>query len=328
MSDLRVAFYVRNAFQVSHLRPLFRAVHGAKWVVSKPQDAVKFGIGADPFEAARLFLRRKLETFDVVVSHAGPPRGRSLKRAKFFMVQYGYAKEPYNFGAWRASAQAICAYGPYAVDRFAPHAPAYAIGNPRMDDWISDGFVHIAKAVLPALNPDKPVVLYAPTWGDLSSLPQWSAAVSALAVSYTVLIKAHHNSLRDGQLDFTANQIDVHDVSGLDLMQCLAVTDVVISDYSGAIFDGILCEKPVVLLDVNGIEAQFGSKLDGSSIEMARRDELGVRVADVKDLATVVAGAVLAGTQVSDDLRDALFLRPASVGQAFEGLLHQLMREK
>lgn len=326
MTDLKVAFYVCNAFQVSHLRPLFHATVGARWVVTSSKHIAGFGIGQDSCDVARFFLRRWLEAYDVVVSHAGPPRGRPLIRASFVMVQYGYAKEPYNFGDWRGQAQAICAFSPYAVVRFNPHAPAFAIGNPRWDDWTADGFVDAAMAALPPLHPTKPVVLYAPTWGDLSSLPQWSQAVSALSETYTVLIKAHHNSLRDGQLEFVKAHPDLHNVSDVDLMQALVAADLILSDYSGAIFDGIMCDTPVVLLDVDGIEGQFGNKLDGLSVEMARRDELGVRVAQTTALGAAVAGAIAVGPQVATALVDELFVRPASVGQTFADLLPQLVR--
>ena len=86
---LRVAFYVRNRFQVLHLRPIFRAVEGAVWVVAALKDVDGFGITSERHEVVRFFLRRRLEQFDAVVSHAGPPRGKPLVRAKFIMVQYG-----------------------------------------------------------------------------------------------------------------------------------------------------------------------------------------------------------------------------------------------
>ena len=322
---LRVAFYVRNRFQVLHLRPIFRAVEGAVWVVAARKDVDGFGITSERHEVVRFFLRRRLEQFDAVVSHAGPPRGKPLVRAKFIMVQYGYAKEPYNFGVWRKTADAICAYGSYAVVRFEPHAPAYAIGNPRWDDFSAEGFAATAKAALPALNPDKPVVIYAPTWGDLSSLPQWSNVLSDLASNYTVLVKAHHNSLRDGQLDFVASHEDLHNVSDVDLMQAIAVSDVMVSDYSGAIFDAIMCDKPVVLLDVEGIETQYGAKLDVTSIEMAQRDALGFRVTQADEISGAIERAIAEGPRVSDALKAALFVTPPSVGDAFVAALGVIM---
>ena len=46
------------------------------------------------------------------------------------MVQYGYAKEPYNFGAWRENADLILAYGEYAREKFSKSARSIAIGIP------------------------------------------------------------------------------------------------------------------------------------------------------------------------------------------------------
>ena len=329
MSDpIKVGFYVRNAFQVSHLRPLFRETPGATWLLSSARDAEAFGIHNERFVAKRILMRRLMAQYDLIVAHGGPPRGKPLADTPFVMVQYGYAKEPYNFGDWRAQADAICAYGDYAVERFSKHAPSFAIGNPLMDDWQRSGFVDEARAVLPALDANRPVLLYAPTWGELSSLPAWGASVVQLADHYTVLIKAHHNSVRDGQMREVASHPHVHDVSAYDLMQALAVSDVLLSDYSGAIFDAIMCDRPVVLLDVPEIEAQFGKKLDGQSLEMAQRDALGLRADDPAELAGVVRATLDQGPQVDPALQEALFAKPTSVAQAFLDLLPQIIASK
>ena len=46
------------------------------------------------------------------------------------MVQYGYAKEPYNFGAWRENADLLLAYGEYAREKFSKSARSISIGIP------------------------------------------------------------------------------------------------------------------------------------------------------------------------------------------------------
>lgn len=321
-----VAFYVRNAFQVSHLRPLYDAVPNAVWLLKSAKDRVQFGLSeVDRVVASRLFLRRKMERFDVVVSHASPPGGRPLDQGKFVMVQYGYAKEPYNFGAWRAQANAIMSYGPYATSRFAEHAPTFAIGNPRLDDWNSAGFREAARERVPLPNDGKPVILYAPTWGALSSLPEWSKALSDLAGEATVLVKAHHNSVRDGQTKGLIGD-SVVDVSHIDLFQLLCVSDVVLSDYSGAIFDAIMCEVPVVLLDLPNVEERFGSKLDAESIEIKRRDALGYVIQRDDDLAAVISKAIQKGPRISDALKTELFISPDQrVADTFRSLLAKIM---
>lgn len=320
----RVAFYVRNGFQISHLRPLFRSIPGAAWVVKSRKHILDLGLSDERVVVSRLLLRRTLNSFDAVVSHAGPPGGRVLRHAKWIMVQYGYAKEPYNFGDWRKQADAILAYGDYAVDRFAVHAPAYAVGNPRWDDWQSRVFREEAVRHFPQFPTGRPVVLYAPTWGSLSSLPVWSEAVADLATTHTVLIRAHHNAAREGQLQFVQASEHVHDVSDVDLMVCLSVANVLVSDYSGAIFDGIMCDLPVVLLDLADIAQRFGDKLDAASIEIARRDELGVRVSEPAQLSDAMSEA-LAGATVSDDLKAQLFHQPVAVADAFRAALDQVI---
>jgi hypothetical protein len=323
----RVGFHVRNAFQVSHFRTLFKATPGALWIGKNSSKLASFGIGQEePVATSRFFLRRLMERdFDIVVSQAGPPGKGKLDHAKFVMVQYGYAKEPYNYGEWRADAHLILAYGPYAQSRFSERAPSISIGNPRWDDWNDAVFRQTAVDTLSRyMSPDRKTVLYAPTWGDLSSAPDWLGTVEALAEDYNVLVKAHHNSARDAQIAETSKHPNLHFLPDHDLFALMSVSDVVVSDVSGAIFDAVLCGRPVVLVAPENLRARLGKKLDAQSIEVANRAEFGTVVKTKPDLALAIADAIQNGPMVSDDWIKSLFRTDGRVATQFQVALDNL----
>ena len=59
-----------------------------------------------------------------------------------------------------------------------------------------------------------------------------------------------------------------------DSLQLIAISDVVICDYSGAIFDAVFCKKPTILVSPL-IPFEPKDKVDEYSIEYCRRSELG-----------------------------------------------------
>lgn len=323
----RVGFHVRNAFQVSHFRTLFEATPGARWIGKSKSKLTSFGIGSgEPMATSRFFLRRLMERdFEVIVSQSSPPGKGKLSSAKFVMVQYGYAKEPYNFGTWRANADLILAYGPYAQSRFSKRAPSISVGNPRWDDWNDPAFKKTSADTLSRyISPDQKTVLYAPTWGDLSSVPDWLDTVEALSQDYNVLVKAHHNSTRDGQIGGVSKRSNVHFLPSHDLFALMSVSDVVISDLSGAIFDAVLCERPVVLVAPDDLDLRMGKKLDAQSIEVARRADFGTVVNRKSDLAPAIAKAIQDGPKVSDHWLKSLFRTDGPVAMHFQAAINTI----
>lgn len=331
MNDLgRIGFYVRNGFEVIHFRSLFREIEGAVWVGRSKKRLSACGVKSnEPYAVSRFFLRRVMKAnFDIIIATGGLPGGRPLTSPKLVMLQYGYAKEPYNYGPWRSAADLILAYGEYAQRRFSKHADSVVIGNPRWDEWIDPDFQQSVKeSIEPLLDSEKKTVLYAPTWGDLSSLPDWLDEITALSHSYNVLFKPHHNSIRDGQ-------ISMHNNSGVitlpdeDLFKLISVADVVISDISGAIFDAVLCKKPVVLVCSQNIEKKFGKKLDYQSIEIFQRKEFGTIVKEKTKLFDTIKLAIQHGPKVSQAWRDDLFETKGTVISRFKNAISQLNPEK
>lgn len=264
--------------------------------------------------------------FDVLVCQTAFGGIEAFSKTRIAMIQYGYAKEPHNYGAWRAFADLNLTYGPYAADKIANFSPVVVSGNPRYDDWFFPEFhLNSAEKYRQRLDSRKQTVLYAPTWGDLSSVDSFMAAVHELSNDFNVLIKMHHNT--DLLESARRGSISGHGVCYLgandDLLELMSIADVVISDYSGAIFDAMFCRKPLVLLNAQ-VEV-MSNKIDVHSLEYARREEIGLQVARPYLLRPTVAQALQAPgvlLERSAALRNELFVdKPGATERAASAIV-------
>lgn len=106
------------------------------------------------------------------------------------------------------------------------------------------------------LPKDKKVLLYAPTWRDDARKGQsWSYSFdlkldldllkSEVGSDYIVLLRLHH--LISDSLDLSGYEDFVFDVSKYDdTSEILAITDVLITDYSSIFFDFMVTKKPIL----------------------------------------------------------------------------------
>ncbi len=295
-----VAFVGWNPFQLLHFAPIIARIPGAEVVIEKKRgiwkslDPRSLGIPAARVHHLGARQMRELDgRFEVLVSQTPFTGIEELRETRLAMLQYGYAKEAHNYGAWRSFADVCMTYGPYASRKIAPFAPCIATGNPRFEAWLDPEFHRRARVKYAAmLDPAKKTILYAPTWGELSSHDAFAEAVAALSSEFNLLVKIHHVSARFGSRSRDPWRRKFSHLCGADhdLVELLAVADVLLSDFSGAIFDAIQAEVPVVLL--GKAAPQEGSKSDHYSLEQARRDELGQIAATAADVAQTVHRAL------------------------------------
>ncbi len=220
-----------------------------------------------------------------------------LQETRSIGLQYSMAKDRYVNGPWRAMFDMTMTYGRYSAERIAQFCPTRMVGNPRFDRWFSDaGSKSLARPEI-ALDDSRPTILYLPTWGEFSSIDLFLEEVLSLSSSYNVLIKVHHktDTHEAHRKEALARQQTVHYFGAMDdLLPLLNAADLVLSDYSGAIFDAIYVRKPVVLLQSDP-KSVLGKKFGYESIEYARRDDIGFVVSSPKRLANAVT-EVMAGS--------------------------------
>ena len=109
------------------------------------------------------------------------------------------------------------------------------------------------------IQPDscKPTVLYAPTFGALSSLPHWAEKLSRLSGDVNLICKLHHGTSSRPQeaasLAPARRHLKQLTDSARHTLALLAKADYVLTDNSGFIFDAIHVDKRVILLDFPGM---------------------------------------------------------------------------
>ena len=299
IDNYKIAFVGWNPFQLLHVKNLLLSMPNSVFIIEKRRDSnVQFFSDnlLDDIKSQIVILEQKNmisldEGYDIIITQTLFRDIHKIKKAKIVMLQYGYAKEPHNYGTWRAFASLCLTYGEYASQKIAPLSPTVATGNPRYDLWHDSSFQQKAKERYQNyINPNKKTILYMPTWGELSSFDLYIDAIVALGDSYNILIKLHHNTdylelskvskIKSKNLNyFGAND---------DSLELISLANIVISDYSGAIFDAIYCRKSVVLLDLPKERLLKSKKIDAYSLEFTNRDSLGVRVASANELASTV----------------------------------------
>lgn len=312
-----VGFVGWNPFQFLHFSRLISEFPGATLVLEDRRRAKSaFDLENLPCSSASVLrlnkkaMRNLDSRFDILVCQTVFSGIEEIRDSKIAMLQYGYAKEAHNFAPWRAFGDLCLTFGPYATGKIEPFCHCVATGNPRYEDWDDPAFRSRARQrYTKELDPRKKTVLYAPTWGAISSFDAFADAVSSLADEFNVILKIHHITQREGNKTMDRIRRKFPHVADADddIVALLAVADVMISDYSGAIFDSVYGRLPLVLLDTPGADNLEESTSDPHSIERSRRDELGQVVSQPQNLAGAIHTALQRGA-TTEVLRGELFV--------------------
>jgi CDP-glycerol glycerophosphotransferase (TagB/SpsB family) len=184
---------------------------------------------------------------------------------------------------------------PYAAALRTPIERVQPLGAARTDFFFDPAAIVAARettlATYPALRAGR-VVLYAPTFRGRGrgkrAAPGFDAAAvrGALPPGHVLALKSHPNL--DPALVAAAG-FDVVIEPSVELNQVLAATDVLVTDYSSAIYEWALLRRPLVLLteDLEAYERDPGMYLD------ARTELIGERIDDPADLAPAILRATV-----------------------------------
>lgn len=329
-----IAFVGWNPFQFLHFASIAERLPGSTYLIEERKTAAGvYDFNTLPGRPARVLrldrrAMRKIDgRFDVLVCQTPFSGIEEIESTRIAMLQYGYAKEAHNFAPWRAFADVCMTFGDYASRKTETYCPCAATGNPRYERWHDESFRSTAKRKFAdRIDPAKKTLIYAPTWGALSSLERFSDAVRALSEEYNIILKVHHNSQLAGSLQDVRGFRIVCDACD-DIVELLAVADAMLSDFSGAIFDAIYCQIPVVLLDSPPGPDDAGSISDCYSIERVRRSEIGAVAGDPAALPRVVRQAIgnpPRTMQALQELRADLFTSPGNASASAAEILVNL----
>jgi CDP-glycerol glycerophosphotransferase (TagB/SpsB family) len=330
---MKVGFFVWNPFQIFQFESIVNNLPGASYLLEKRKIDYDRLFPNDFTDAILAPIRRvtraELATldgeYDAIVCQTGFTGIENFQKTRLVGMQYSMSKERHQYGPWRALCDLNLVYGQYSFDRISPYSPCVKVGNPRFDRWF-EGQLEQTKIdkVRAHLDPGKKTILYLPTWGDLSSLTDFGDAVAGLGKSYNVIAKVHHNTDSiELSRKMTLTESGVQDIFGAsdDLLVLLHEADLVLSDYSGAIFDAINVGKPVILLqkDPEALALLAGEKFGLESIEYARRDMIGPAVSSpdlLQEAVDSVFGKVVDYSRENQKLKSECFAMERGCGMA------------
>jgi len=150
----------------------------------------------------------------------------------------------------------ILSFGRYQINKlnFCSQTNFYPIGWPRLDRWYEGMNVNLHE-ILELLNCDRyrPVLVWMPTWGELSSIDLYAETLASLNSRYNIVVKPHDYTLLEEperikllkDMHFQAVITEPFD----DLLLYVAA-DYVLADYGGTPFGSIFTDQRLILLDV------------------------------------------------------------------------------
>ncbi len=195
-------------------------------------------------------------------------------------AMYGLAKDRWGHAWWNAFYDLILCYGEHSRQKLDIAGSAVVTGNPRFDDWHHQRYDQQLVSAI-TRNKTKPLVLYAPTYGELCSIPHWAERLNALQSECTLLIKLHHGTkLRAAEapaLALIEKYLKRNCVAGLCGLPLLAAADLVLTDNSGFMFDAIHAGKRTVLLEWPGLKELIAGNTtlsDRHSAEQIARQQI------------------------------------------------------
>lgn len=279
LDDVRIGFVISHPFQFFIYAPLIRALKNPLVVIETRKKT--------PFQFSPEFLDKlncpyvildetqlKIVDAQVDVIFVMTPKqlGTNFPIARKVLMQYGMAKEFYNYGLWRCNADLNMMFGPHSTKQVEGHCVARSVGNTRLDGYV------------PALRGGGGL-LYLPTYGELSTLSKFADILPKLNPRVPIKIKLHHASEFDDAAIIARLKEDprITLLDGYrDALDDISQADIVLSDYSGAIFDALFLERPLAMFQPG--YNQTIKRTDDRSIEIDRAADLGEVLVTDEDL--------------------------------------------
>lgn len=323
---MKIGFIAWNKFQISQVAPILKRnpADNVTLLFQTDRPGADTSIVDNPPDWCSVLTITREQTakadglFNVLLTQTALPEAVNFKSTKVLAIQYSMAKEQHQYGAWHYMTDGRLTYGPYSDSILSFYGNSYQVGNPRFDVLFDGSINEETRArVRTTLDPRKKTVLYVPTYGRLSSFESFLPACKEIGDKFNLIVSGHHNTmLRESARSSIVSEISP--IGSADLTPYYyEAADVVISDYSGAIFDAILCGKPVILFRPG--KSKIGiENLTEDSIEIARQNSIGPIVRNAKHILKHIESALADFTffELNTRLRDECFVNIGSAGAA------------
>jgi hypothetical protein len=123
------------------------------------------------------------------------------------------------------------------------------VGYPKTDGLHNGSYDR--RTILESLGADaqRKTILFAPTWGEISSAPKIPDVICELGSRYNVLVKLHDHSPEEWRATYR-HMAEVIYLESPDISPYMVASDLLISDFSTAIFEFAQLLRPVISYDV------------------------------------------------------------------------------
>ena len=133
---------------MAHVKPLLKALPDSVFLLEQRKstqsksfsESLMVGVSRQVVHIKPSMLRKLDGEFDILVCQTPFKQLHLFAKTSIAMIQYGYAKEPHNYGAWRSFADVNLTYGEYARSKISPFSPSVSVGHPRFDQWYDASF--------------------------------------------------------------------------------------------------------------------------------------------------------------------------------------------
>jgi len=200
-----------------------------------------------------------------------------IKRLGQTNVRFMYAagKSGWNLSEWNNLYDVIMCFGPYHAANFAHCSSASIVqmGYPRFDRYFNEAVDRAALCQRFGCDPEKPVVVWLPTWKTLSSVGWYDEEISALMDHYNVLVKLHPlmassepdrvRALAERPLTRLITEVE-------DNVPLYQLADFMLFDYGGPPLAAIYTDKRSVLLNVPGVDTDALAGSDSPDVALRR----------------------------------------------------------
>lgn len=309
---MRIVFFILRNLHLPHLMPVYRwlkaldndelelSFSGAQYI---PSTSSQPGYGLEP-EITRMLINSGIKWIDsgnlaaykpdiVVMADADFRNGINQIGAKIVNVNHGLISKGCFYSdslltLRENDADLICVPGSFHRDALKRTVmkPVVVTGLVKFDRIFSGELTREKALKFYGINPDKQVILFAPTYNpELSAVPLVTDKVSNwVSEGQHLIIKLHGMSAPEWIELYTliAEQDSrITLIDDLDLTPSLVAADVMISDVSSAFMEFISLDKPAVLVN-NPMRTSFIG-FDPRDIEYVWRD-VGIEVDKAEDI--------------------------------------------
>lgn len=278
----RFGFILQSLELINHFHPIWSLLPASSVeiiAVDIPRQTVEDALKPWPYSivSADEALQRGTRYPYLISNHPcsgsyAPPLVKQLGEHNIRFM-YAAGKSGWNLSSWNQQYDAILCFGPFHAAAFKQICDAAIIqmGYPRFDRYFNTAPDPDRLRADFGCDPDKPTVVWLPTWKTLSSVGHFDDEIAALTPHYNVVVKVHplmpesepHRVEALKRLPLTRLITD-----HTDNMPLYQLADYMLFDYGGPPMAALYTDKNFLLLDVPGADADALTGNDSPDIAL------------------------------------------------------------